>query len=160
MWLPPLTACARVRTQMTSSTNTTGALLRERNTIASSTSAVRTPAHGGPPVDGDTQRSCLSPHWRLDLLSLLALPPLQIDEVLSNAYQVSSSLLDQRKLFDNVTDKLVQVRARVALGWRRFVVTSRAAHNAMVTSCWMVVVGTHWSSACRWAPSSPWSTAC
>lgn len=35
----------------------------------------------------------------------------QVDDVLAQAQSVSSSLLDQRRVFDNVTDKLLQVRA-------------------------------------------------
>jgi len=54
--------------------SSTGALLRERATISSSTSAV--------------------------------------DEILSQAQSVTTSLLDQRRVFDNVTDKLLQVGSR------------------------------------------------
>lgn len=59
---------------VTMAASSTGALLRERATIQSSTSA--------------------------------------IDDVISQAQSVSTSLLDQRKLFDSVTDKLLQVGSR------------------------------------------------
>lgn len=67
--LPP--PYARVSTQVQSST---GALLRERGSIANSTSMV--------------------------------------DDILAQAATVSSNLMDQRRLFDSVGDKILQVGAR------------------------------------------------
>ena len=35
--------------------------------------------------------------------------PLQVDEVIAQAQSVATNLMEQRRLFDNVTDKLLQV---------------------------------------------------
>jgi hypothetical protein len=91
--------------------------------------------------------------------------PLQVDDMLSQAHNVTSSLLDQRRTFDNVGDKLAQVGDKfpVVAGLlnairRKKSRVSGAAGRVLGPLAWMLVM---WHTACcSEGGGSLWWAAC